>query len=115
MLKTLKIKENSNWKQRFRAHSIRWAQIAPKNPGRGLVCSDQDGIWQLYAWNPRTGELSQRTDLPAGVVDGLLSADGETIYYLQDEGGSEIGHFVRMPYEGGLPEDITPDMAPYNA
>ncbi|HZG67682.1 MAG TPA: prolyl oligopeptidase family serine peptidase, partial [Herpetosiphonaceae bacterium] len=28
---------------------------------------------------------------------------------------NEIGHFVRVPFEGGDPEDITPDLPPYSA
>jgi dipeptidyl aminopeptidase/acylaminoacyl peptidase len=33
---------------------------------------------------------------------------------LDDELGNEIGHYVRVPFEGGVPEDITPDLPPYN-
>ena len=67
------------WEQRFRAHSILWARIANLNPQRGLVCTDQDGLRQLYAWNVVSGDLRQLTDQPTGVVNGLLSADGEYV------------------------------------
>ena len=69
---------------------------------------------QLYAWEIDSGNLKQLTNLPAGVADGMLSADGEHVYYLQDEGGNEIGHFVRVPFAGGPPEDVTPDLPPYS-
>jgi dienelactone hydrolase len=35
------------------------------------------------------------------------------VYYLDDQLGDEIGHYVRVPYEGGEPHDLTPDMPPY--
>ncbi|MBW2367368.1 MAG: S9 family peptidase [Deltaproteobacteria bacterium] len=107
--------ENTEWENRFRAPSILWGQTANLNPKRGLVCTNRDGILQLYAWEVASGNLKQLTNLPAGVVDGMLSADGKYVYYLQDEGGNEIGHFVRVPFTGGAPEDVTPDLPPYSA
>lgn len=115
MLKPLVFEENAIWKQRFRAHCIRWAKIANRNRQRGLVCTDMDGVWQLYAWDVSSGDLQKLTDQPTGVVNGLISADAEYIYYLRDEGGNEVGHFVRVPFMGGLHEDITPDLPPYNS
>ena len=34
---------------------------------------------------------------------------------MDDTKGSEIGQYVRVPYEGGAPEDVTPDLPPYSA
>ena len=115
MLKNLNFEENAIWKQRFRAPKIRWAKIANLNPQRGLVSADHDGVLQLYAWDVATGDLQQLTNHPAGVVNGLPSADGEYIYYLRDEEGSEMGHYVRIPFSGGQPEDLTPNLPPYHA
>lgn len=115
MLKRLDLGETAPWRQRFRAPSILWAQVANLNPQRGVVCTDRDGVFQLYAWDLKTGELQQRTEQPAGLISGLLAADGEHIYYHQDEGGNEIGHFVRVPYAGGLAEDLTPELPPYGS
>jgi Tol biopolymer transport system component len=106
-------KGNRRWEDRFRVASIQWCQVAALNPERGLVCTDKDGVMQLYAWETDSGALRQLTDLPAGVVDGMLSADGEHVYYLRDEGGNEIGHFVRVPFGGGSAEDVTPDLPQY--
>ena len=69
---------------------------------------------QLHAWEIDSGNLRQLTNLPAGVVEGMISADGEYAYYLHDDGGNEIGHFVRIPFAGGPPEDVTPDLPPYS-
>jgi hypothetical protein len=71
--------------------------------------------YQLYAWNVPTGELTQLTNRVEGVPLGVLSPDGRYVYYLDDRQGNEIGHYVRIPIEGGAPEDITPDLPPYAA
>lgn len=113
MLKELNLQDDAPWKKRFRASSIAWSQIATQNPKRGLVCTNKDGIFQLYAWETDTNNLTRLTNQPAGVVSGTISADGKSIYYLLDNGGDEIGHYVRVPFEGGEPEDMTPDMSPY--
>lgn len=113
MLKDLDIRNDAPWKQRFRAPSIAWASLASSNPGRGVVCTNLDGIMQLYAWDVVSGSLTRITNQPAGVVMGAISPDGETIYYHHDAQGNEIGHYVRVPFAGGEPQDITPDMPPY--
>ena len=115
MSKAAQVETNAAWKQRYRASCILWAMIAHGNPSRGLVCSDRDGEFQLYAWDVDTGELRRLTDRPTGGVRGVLSPDGESIYYLQDEGGNETGHLVRLPFAGGDPVDLTPDQSPYCA
>jgi dienelactone hydrolase len=113
-MKALDLRPEANWRQRFRATDIHWAVIAKQNPERGLVCTNKDGIYQLYAWDVTTNELRQVTDQPAGVMLGMISSDGKHIYFLKDEGGNEIGHFVRVPFSGGEAEDISPDLPPYS-
>lgn len=115
MLKELNLNDDAPWKKRFRAPSIAWSMLATQNPKRGLVCTNKDGIYQLYAWETDSNQLTQLTDQSAGVVSGIISADGKYIYYLLDEGGNEIGHYVRVPFEGGNAEDMTPDMPPYSS
>jgi dienelactone hydrolase len=82
-----------------------------------VVCTNKDGIYQLYAWEVATGELRQVTHQPAGVMWGIISSDGNHIYFLKDQGGNEIGHFVRVPFAegGGEAEDISPDLPPYSS
>jgi len=115
MLRELNLSQDAPWKKRFRAPSIAWSMLATQNPNRGLVCTNKDGIYQLYAWQTDNNTLTQLTNQPAGVVSGIISADGRYIYYLLDEGGNEIGHYVRVPFEGGDAEDMTPDMPPYSS
>ena len=109
----LDLSDGAPWKARFRATGVRWSQLAPQNPSRGLVCTNRDGIYQLYTWDVPSGQLTRLTDKPAGMVAGSIAPDGRYVYYHDDEGGNEIGHYVRVPFEGGQPEDITPDMPPY--
>jgi dipeptidyl aminopeptidase/acylaminoacyl peptidase len=106
--------DDAPWKQRFRAPIIVQASVAPEAPERGLVVTNPSGICQLYAWDVPNGTLVQRTDRPEGQVSGTLSPDGRYIYYLDDRQGNEIGHFVRVPFAGGVPEDVTPDLPPYS-
>ncbi len=114
-MKPLDISNSAEWKQRFRAPVVVYSSIAPRNPARGIVATNITGVHQIYAWDTVTGERHQRTDIPSGKVGGGISPDGKYIYYLQDEGGNEIGHYVRVPFEGGEPEDITPDLPPYSS
>ena len=115
MLSKPRIDHNAPWKQRFRASTIPIAQIAKNNLTRGLVMTNTGDSYQLYAWHVPTGELSQLTNRVEGIPLGELSPDGCYIYYLDDKQGNEIGHYVRIPFEGGEPEDITPDLPPYAA
>jgi dipeptidyl aminopeptidase/acylaminoacyl peptidase len=113
MLKELNLREDAPWKQRYRAPVVMWSAVASMNPEHGLVCTNKDGIYQLYAWDVQTGALRQLTDKAVGIVSGVISADGNWVYYLDDAEGNEIGHYVRIPFTGGAAEDITPDMPAY--
>ena len=113
MLKKLRVDDSAPWKQRFHATSILWTMIAAEEPTRGLVASNRSGIAQLYAWDVPTSTLTQVTDHPQGQLFGTLSPDGRYVYYHDEKEGKEVGHFVRLPFEGGALEDITPQMPPY--
>ena len=113
MLNPLDLGADAPWKRRFRAPALAWSARATLNPGRGLVASNKDGVYQLYAWDTETDELRQLTDEPAGVAHGAISADGERVYFLRDRGGDEIGHYVSLPYSGGAANDLTPDAPDY--
>ncbi len=112
-MKPLNLDDSAPWKARFRAPIVAATQIAAQNPARGLAITNKSGIYQLHAWDVATGDLKQITHQPAGVVNGGISPDGKYIYYHQDEQGNEIGHWVRVPFEGGDAVSITPDLPPY--
>lgn len=115
MLKSLRVDDNAPWKQRYRAPIIAGSQLARAKPTRGLVTHTESGQYQLYAWDVTSGGLRPLTRRPEGTVFGVISPDGRFIYYLEDNKGNEIGHFVRVPFEGGEPQNITPKMPPYSA
>ncbi len=113
MLKEPLLNDNAPWKERFRAPTVLGATLAEKAPTRGLAVTRTGGAYQLHAWDVPTGALTPLTDHPEGKLFGTLAPDGRYVYYLQDAGGNEIGHYVRVPFEGGAPQDVTPDLAPY--
>ncbi len=116
MNESLSFGPGAPWRERFRAAAILDSQIASQAPQRGLVASNRSGTLQWYAWDRPTNALRPLTDTPGGhAAATVLSPDGRWVYTLRDEQGNEIGRFVRLPYEGGAAEDVTPGMAPYSA
>lgn len=111
--KTLQSDDDALWIQRFRVPVVLWTELARNAPARGVAASNLSGIYQLYAWHVPTGTLRPLTDQPQGVMFGHISPDGRFVYYFHDEGGTEIGHWVRVPWEGGAPQIVTPDLPPY--
>lgn len=106
---------DAQWKQRFRAWTIAGAAVASREHTRGIVTSNQTGVYQLYAWDVPSGERRQLTFRSSGTPVGSLSPDGRFVYYVEDQGGNELGHVVRVPFEGGDAQDVTPDLPPYSA
>jgi hypothetical protein len=115
MLSDIQSNAHAPWKMRFRAPVVEWSQVAKTKPSRGLAASNKSGIYQLYAWDVWAGVLRQLTDWPTGVLFGSIAPDGRHVYYLSDEQGNEIGHYVRVAWEGGEPEDISPALPSYSA
>lgn len=107
--------QHALWKQRYQIAELRSPQIAGRQPARGLVVSSISGTGQLYAWDVPSGKLRQLTDRPGGTFSGYLSPDGNAVFYLNDQGGDERGHYVRLPWQGGEIQDLTPAVPPYAA
>ncbi len=115
MLTNLQLDNNARWKQHFRVSVVLWTQIAPANPERGLVINNTSGKYQLYTWDVSSSVLWQLTERPTGILYGELSGDGRYVYYLDDKQGDQIGHFIRIPFESGKAQDLTPDLPPYSS
>ena len=116
MVRPVDTSSEALWKQRYRAPSVFYAGIASQAAERGLVWTNLSGTLQFHTWDVPSGRLSQLTHTEGGHNSFIeLSPDGRWAYYLKDQHGNEIGHYVRIPYEGGDAEDITPDMPPYSS
>jgi len=102
---------------RFRAPSIGNTQVAAQDRTRGLVVHNKSGAYQFYAWDISKGEMRQLTNRPEGtsLYACFLSPDGRFVYYLNGNQGNEIGHYVRIPFEGGTLIDLTPDLPQYSS
>ena len=51
MLNPLDLSADAPWKKRYRAPAIAGSSRAAQNPARGLIASNKDGVYQLYAWD----------------------------------------------------------------
>jgi acetyl esterase/lipase/Tol biopolymer transport system component len=101
------------WERRFRLPMVLSTRVAPLQPERGIAIAVTGGSYQVYAWHVPLGRLSQLTFGAANLQRGSLAPDGEYVYYLRDEAGGERGHYVRVPFAGGAPEDLSPELPPY--
>jgi dienelactone hydrolase len=108
--------DEESWKLRFRTANILGTQVACQVRTRGLVTHNKSGTYQHYAWDIPTGNMRQLTSRPEGAgFQAYISPDGRYVYYLDDKQGNEIGHYVRVAFEGGDPQDITPNLPPYSS
>ena len=88
-----------------RVGGLGFARDAPR---RVLLASNETGAFQLYSFDLVSGRKSRLTSLPNGKAYGTISPDGQWVYFLMDTGGSELGRYVRVPFEGGKPQEIDP-------
>lgn len=104
-----------NWKQPFLWTSVYWNEVARQNTDKLLVVHNASGSHQLHSFDVKTGHAVQLTDEKGGKAFGSIASKGDWIFYLDDEHGNEIGHFVRVPFGGGMKEDISPNLPPYSS
>lgn len=102
-----------DWEKRFRAPRVDLPDWAEDAPHRALFVSNATGTYELYAWDRATGEQRQATDRPNGTTDGILSPDGESIWWFSDTDGDEFGVWMRQPFAGGgTDEPAVPGLDP---
>jgi dipeptidyl aminopeptidase/acylaminoacyl peptidase len=101
------------WEARFRAPRTFWIHTALNRPDRGIVCTNATGVYQLHRWTVGEPVGEPVTTEATGRTLGWISADGEWVYWLEDQAGNEHGHFVAVPWAGGEPIDVTPDLPAY--
>lgn len=98
------------WEQRFRAATHTFPHWAPAAPDRLVYTSDEEGSFQVYAWDRATGEHRRLSDEPVGVGGdaGTISRDGAHVVWFSDPTGDESGRWVAVPFEGGPGRDVLP-------
>ena len=89
------------WERRFRAPVSFLPEWSPRAPDRCVYASNEAGVWQLFAWEPASGERRQVTNSTIGVIDGTPTLDGEGILWFDDETGDESGRWLVQPFSGG--------------
>lgn len=106
----------SDWVARFRTPHLLTVRPVVGAPDTALVVENQvDGargrIWRAC---PEHESSSWPDELPFELgFDALLSRDAEWVVNLDDGGGSEVGHLVAQPIDGGDAIDLTPGRQPY--
>ncbi|MFI2641391.1 prolyl oligopeptidase family serine peptidase [Streptomyces sp. NPDC018610] len=106
------IEDMPDWEKRFRAPRVSLPDWAQDAPDRSLFVSNATGTYELYAWDRATGAQRQVTDRPNGTTDGVLSPDGEWIWWFDDKDGDEFGVWRRQPFTGGPDEEAVPGLEP---
>ncbi|MEW2810998.1 prolyl oligopeptidase family serine peptidase [Streptomyces massasporeus] len=101
-----------DWEKRFRAPRVALPDWAEDAPHRSLFVSNATGVYELYAWDRRTGEQRQVTDRPHGTMNGFVASDGRSIWWFEDADGDEFGEWVRQPFEGGPTTRALPGLKP---
>ncbi len=89
------------WEQRFRAPVSFLPEWSPRAPDRCVYASNEAGVWQLFAWEPTSGERRQVTNSTIGMIDGTPTLDGEGVLWFDDETGDESGRWLVQPFSGG--------------
>ncbi|MEV8524912.1 prolyl oligopeptidase family serine peptidase [Streptomyces sp. NPDC052000] len=104
--------EMPDWEKRFRAPRVGLPDWAEDAPDRSLFVSNATGTYELYAWDRTTGAQRRATDRPNGTTDGVLTPDGEWIWWFSDTDGDEFGVWQRQPFGGGDDEPAVPGLEP---
>jgi hypothetical protein len=99
----------------FENPKIAWFQIATQHPTHAIVCHNASGQFQIYAWDMQSHQLNQLTHHENGAQLGAMSADGMSVYYLEDVQGGQIGHFFKVNFDGTNRYDLTPDWVAYTS
>ncbi|MFJ4922435.1 S9 family peptidase [Streptomyces sp. NPDC088725] len=102
--------EMPEWEKRFRAPRVSLPDWAEDAPDRALFVSNATGTYELYAWDRASGAQRQATDRQNGTTDGVLSPDGESIWWFSDSDGDEFGVWMRQPF-GGRPDGVADEPA----
>ncbi len=101
----------AGWEARYRLARRGLIAFAERAPDRLLLTSNESGAFQLETRDLARKTRHVLTHGSAGRTAGAISPNGKFVYYVEDTGGSEVGSWVRVPFEGGSPEKVAPGIA----
>ena len=101
------------WEARFRAPRTLWVRMADRRPERAIACTNVTGVYQVHRWQVGEPVGEAMSAFPTGKSAAWISPDGEWVVWHADRAGDEVGHFVAVPWSGGEPIDLTPDLPGY--
>ena len=105
---------DERWRKRFSAVRISLPSWARDEPAHTVYVSNETGRYEVYSWNVTDDLHAVATDRPDGTIHATLSADGEQLWWFDDNGGDEFGSWSRQPF-GSAPGSAIPalpDIAP---
>ena len=102
--------ESFDWRAAMQARVQMPVAWAADRPNRLLVFARDAEQARLTAWE----DSGATHPLPPAAKMGYTwpTPDGETVYFVQDQNDSEVGHLMRTPWADGEPEPVAPDLPP---
>jgi dipeptidyl aminopeptidase/acylaminoacyl peptidase len=97
------------WQRRFTATELGLPCWSADAPERVAFVSTEGGVRQVWALDRSTGERRRISNEGPGVEQVLASPDGRIVWW-SDADGNERGHWVAVPFEGGVPSPLLPDV-----
>lgn len=97
------------WEQRFRATTVGFPAWAEAAQNQLALISNRSGKSQAWAVDRTNGAWRQASDEPVGVEAVHVAPDGRLVWW-RDETGDERGHWVAVPFDGGDPAALLPDV-----
>src|SRR5262245_29508638 len=94
------------WERRFRAPKMTLPHWSRGASDRTVFASNESGVWQVHAWDVRTGVRRKISDHPVGVTQGIASIDGAEILFWQEDTGDETGRWLAQAFEGAAAEPL---------
>jgi dipeptidyl aminopeptidase/acylaminoacyl peptidase len=98
------------WRRRYRTPQTSLPVWADDRPARLLYLSNQDGRFELYTWDLLRGCRRRLTDRPEGTVLGAIEPGGRSVWWFDDERGSERGTWQVQPFDGGPAQPAAPGL-----
>lgn len=88
----------SRWQARFSAVRISLPVPARNSQDRAVFVSNESGRYQLYCWDVAGGRRLRCTDRAEGTTVGVLSTNGQGLWWFDDSDGDEFGRWMAQPF-----------------